>query len=628
MITNIHDSGIVYTIYSRVSTNKEAQIVSKRYQDEDLQRIGDAFKNWKHAKKDYSDDGKTGTNIFYREAFQELLRDAEGAKKFNLIVMRDVSRFARNMKDFENFIDYFHKQGVAIFFTQNNSLSNSSEGRLLLQFMAVLAEAESEQKSAYSRSGQAFRRDLGYVFGANDKYGYDLIKTGKGQSNLLKKNDKEAAIVTEIYERALNGEGIRSIVHDLHKRGIPTKHDKDWENSTVAGILHNKVYCGYVRYNTSYKKSVRDVRKKNRKKEDYVYIKSDYVDVIIDEDTFNKVQEELKSRTKVIPKAVYDENNQPIQDEDGKYIIKPVGYRPITNIYSAKLQCECNCTFKKRRMGHLTKKGTQIIGFSCYNHESGKLINGKPCGVKPFDKVKLDMMALKIFESIWGNWKEAIEKVYNLIIENYQEELDKKELPDITKIDKEIETLKRKQAKNLDKQIELEIAIEDNNNQNDVVMLQRFKELGVEYNSQLESLQNRKKEAEFIISKVKKFDKHEEFEKIKEELSKDLMKEINEFGYEEVSQSVIDEFVSKIIVHADGSFDWYINLSGGQHKPFVKNKFDKDYNKRYEISDTIIELTRFVVDIDEASEFVRSFGRRKFRKEQWQNIVANVYVEY
>ena len=55
MIQDVYDKGIVYTIYSRVSTNKEEQRISKRYQDKELQDIGNAFKDWQYCGNSYTD---------------------------------------------------------------------------------------------------------------------------------------------------------------------------------------------------------------------------------------------------------------------------------------------------------------------------------------------------------------------------------------------------------------------------------------------------------------------------------------------------------------------------------------------------------------------------------------------
>ena len=133
-------------IYARVSTEHEAQISALenqvQYYDELLERHPD----WELVER-YIDEGITGTSIHKREGFLKMMQDAEN-KKFDLVITREVSRFARNTVDTLQQTRILKTYGVEVWFTEDNIWTlNDEDGELRLSIMATLAQNESKKIS-------------------------------------------------------------------------------------------------------------------------------------------------------------------------------------------------------------------------------------------------------------------------------------------------------------------------------------------------------------------------------------------------------------------------------------------------------------------------------------------------
>ena len=604
MIQSIHDKGIVYAIYSRVSTTKEQQRISKAYQDKELQDIGASFQGWVHAKKDYTDDGKSGTNIIHRKGFQDMLKDAKGAKLFNVVIIREVSRFARCVKDFVNCLDYLHNEGVVVYFSYLNILSNDLNAKITLHVMAVLAEMQSIEKSRYSKEAHERRRELGFVFGADNKYGYNLVQTAKGESNKMVINQEEAEVVREIYEMCIGGAGLYTIAKYLNSRLVPTKNGATWSADYISDILHNKAYCGYVRYNLVYKEHALAAGVKWRNRSEHIFKKSPMVEPIISEETYQMAQESLKSRT-----ATYTKGNT----------VKARGCVPITDVYSAKMLCNCGGTFKRHRISRIKADGTYHIGYTCRNYDKGVVLEGgEKCTVTPIDKVKVDLLALKIFKEIWGCRKEAIEDAYKAISENYHKpatpegKLDKAE-----KLRREIQK-KKAFADRLFAMLERETISEED-----------FEDKYAKNQSELKSLNETLEQAEKKGGKKQTTDTR--LQAIYDLLNTDLAEETNEQGYSQISHEVINDFVTAITAYADGSFDWYIRLSGATRTPRPDNTFER-IPRDPQAMENAVKFMEIEVSYKEACDFVAAYGRKRFVYEKkgkmvWKPLKARVFIE-
>ena len=193
--------------YGRVSTEHEAQLAALENQ---MQWYDDQAKyhpNWNVLKK-YIDRGITGTQAKKRPAFMEMLEDAK-RNKFDLIVTREVCRFARNTVDTLVITRQLKEMGIEVYFVEDNIWTMDNDGELRLTIMATLAQEESRKTSERVRAGQKISRDNGVLYGNGNILGYDRL----GDTYVI--NEEQAETVRMIYDLYLNGYGFTKIVNEL-----------------------------------------------------------------------------------------------------------------------------------------------------------------------------------------------------------------------------------------------------------------------------------------------------------------------------------------------------------------------------------------------------------------------------
>lgn len=186
-------------IYARVSTEHEAQISALenqvQYYDELLSRHPELT-----LVERYIDEGITGTSIHKREGFLRMMQDAKDGK-FDLIITREVSRFARNTVDTLQQTRILKSYGVEVWFTEDNIWTlNDEDGELRLSIMATLAQNESKKISQRVKAGQMISFKNGVIYGTGNILGYDRV-----DKNHFVVNKEQAETVKRIYELYLDG---------------------------------------------------------------------------------------------------------------------------------------------------------------------------------------------------------------------------------------------------------------------------------------------------------------------------------------------------------------------------------------------------------------------------------------
>ena len=178
--------------YGRVSTEHEAQLSALQNQ---MQWYDDQLKyhsNWELVDK-YIDEGITGTQAKKRPSFLRMIKDAKEGK-FDLIVTREVCRFARNTVDTLVYTrDLKYKYGVEVYFVEDNIWTMDGDGELRLAIMATLAQEESRKTSERVKAGQKISRDNGVLYGNGNILGYDRV------NGTYVINEEQAETVRMIY---------------------------------------------------------------------------------------------------------------------------------------------------------------------------------------------------------------------------------------------------------------------------------------------------------------------------------------------------------------------------------------------------------------------------------------------
>ena len=274
--------------YCRVSTNLEIQQSSLELQMQSFENYINAKPNWTLAKI-YADKGLSGTTVKQREAFNQMIQDAENGN-IDYILAKSISRFARNTVDALNYCRKLKAKGVGIYFEEQNLDTMSASSEIILTIQAAFAQEESHSFSENMKKGIRQRFAMG-IPKWSETYGYRQI-----DDRLWEVHQEEAKVVKCIYELYLKGMGLTQIKKYLEKKEIPppqTKrtHEKNWWSHTLSTILHNEKYVGDVEMQKTYVSDFLTgtrVNNRNQKIEKY-YVKNHH-EAIIDREMFRIVQ--------------------------------------------------------------------------------------------------------------------------------------------------------------------------------------------------------------------------------------------------------------------------------------------------------------------------------------------------
>jgi len=276
--------------YCRVSTDQAEQKNSFSAQ---VEHYTNHIKNnpaWEFAGI-YADEAISGKNTAKRPEFMRMVKDAE-QKKFDLIITKSISRFARNTADCLETVRKLKLIGVAIQFEKESINTSNAESELMLSILSSVAEEELVSISQNLRWSNQRRFKQGKLMINTQRFlGYD--KDTKGH---LVINEEQAAIVRRIFNDYLSGLGLSLIAKGLRDDGVKTISGKvKWAESAISSILKNEKYVG----DALLQKTITTEFKKKRNKGDapMYYVKDSHPAIIIRKD-FEKAQELMVQRAK------------------------------------------------------------------------------------------------------------------------------------------------------------------------------------------------------------------------------------------------------------------------------------------------------------------------------------------
>ncbi len=277
--------------YARVSTDEDEQLNSYEAQVDFYTRHITSNPDWEFAGI-YADEGITGLNTKRRNGFNTMVEDAL-AGKIDLILAKSISRFARNVVDTLITARRLKEKGVEIYFEKENLYTLEGKGELLITIMASVAQEESRSISENVTWGKRKSMQDGKIALAYKHFlGYE-----KGADGLPQIVESEAQIIRRIYRLFLEGKSIRNITRLLEADGILTPQGKTkWPVTTVKSILSNEKYKGAAILQKTYTADflTKLIKKNNGEIPQYIIEKSHAA--IIDPDTWDLVQVELKRR--------------------------------------------------------------------------------------------------------------------------------------------------------------------------------------------------------------------------------------------------------------------------------------------------------------------------------------------
>lgn len=233
-------------IYARVSTEHEAQLSALGNQVQYYENILAQHPDWILYDK-YIDEGITGTSTKKRKRFMAMMEDARKGC-FDLIITREVSRFARNTVDTLQETRKLRRLGVEVYFTEDNIWTmNDEDGELRLTIMATLAQNESKKTSLRVKAGQKVSFENGVLYGNGNILGYNRV------GHELIQDPEQAETVRLIFEMYAEGMGARALTYKLEQMGRKTSMGLTrWQPGTITRIIKNPFYYGMIEYRKQY----------------------------------------------------------------------------------------------------------------------------------------------------------------------------------------------------------------------------------------------------------------------------------------------------------------------------------------------------------------------------------------
>ena len=324
--------------YCRVSTDNEDQVNSFESQQRYFRRYIEEHPDWE-LYEIFADEGISGTNTKKRKAFNRMIEEAKSGA-FDLIITKEISRFARNTLDSIYYTRELKRYGVGVIFMNDGIHTLDGDAELRLAILSSIAQEESRKTSERVKWGQKRRMEQGVVFG-RDMVGYD-VRGGK-----MYINEEGAKVVRLVFRKYVNeGKGIHVIARELREEGIPTmRYVKDWSDTVIRRMLRNEKYCGDLVQKKTYTPDFLSHEKKyNKGQEEFVIIR-DHHEPIISREMFEEANRIMDSRSESFKGKSKYSNRYP---------------------FSGKIKCGiCGSSFVARYKPR--KDGSIYKAWRCYN---------------------------------------------------------------------------------------------------------------------------------------------------------------------------------------------------------------------------------------------------------------------
>lgn len=599
---DVTDRNIRVAFYSRVSTKHEEQVSALENQLEWCQNLRLLHPNWiiPNTLLDtggiYVDEGITGTQAKKRTAFLKAISDGE-SHVYDLLVVRDVSRFARNCEESLKYTHLLKKCGIEVFFYNDGIWSNDADGELRLGIMSILAQDESRRTSEKVRAGQAISRQNGKLYGTGNILGYDLVRGESNNTYVI--NEEQAETVRRIFELYTASEpdlGIKKIssmmVEEQRKNASGVVR---WSADKISRILDNRTYAGYIGYNKSNCTDFLEHTRRKNAKTSIEYIKGDFP-AIIDDSVWQMAQRKKDKNYAVVRKMISE-------GQEKEEVLW--GKRPPKDKWVKKIRCSCNSSYKKFKWRTNQGTGEDCYGYQCNNivlHRKRDFIEKQGlsgegyCNVPSIAQWKLDFQLRLILEHIWKNPEKTVSSLLSTIQENYKECDEKSAEMETARLLREEERLKVRQKNLLDLMLDGTITKE------------QFSETQAELISKLANI---KCQIDELTGRAELVKMAEDRESIIAEIRAGLEDSI-ELNTKFIDAELIDSIVDRVVPDENFCFKWYLNFS---------SEYSKEFDAREYANYGAID-----VSFEQARAYRKSFGNF-IRPNQWKDIHAEIYIK-
>lgn len=413
---SIYDIELNVAYYARVSTEKVEQQASIKHQEEHFEDLIHSNNRWKFAGS-YIDDGISGIHADKREEFQRMLRDAK-LGKIDMIITKEISRFARNTLDSIQYTRELLSYGVCVWFQNDgiNTIDDDSEFRLTI--MAGVAQDEIRKLSSRVKFGHAQSIKNGVVLG-HRMYGYS---NNQGKLELI---PEEADMVRMVFRDYASGMSTPRIEKKLWNMGYRSFKGGKISRDVIKNIIRNPKYKGYY---CGGKVKVVDMFTKKQEflpQSEWIMFKDDgsRVPQIIDETTWKKANAYLRERGEAIKSRRTSFKNE--------------------NIFTGKLFCANDGAPYWMKQHYI--RGKEDVRWVC----SYKIKNGAAsCDSFGLAESELKEIIAELINKSSENIDSILEEYFEILQSSIKNIPDNKN--EISRLEKQIDLLKQKREKILE----------------------------------------------------------------------------------------------------------------------------------------------------------------------------------
>ena len=344
---SVYDIPLRVTFYARVSSESDEQLNSLGNQVSYYEEFIRKNSAWEYVPG-YVDEGLSAATTKKREDFHRMVEDGK-AGLFDLIITKEITRFARNTLDSILYTRELLSAGVGVFFQNDNINTFDEDSELRLTIMSGIAQDELRKLSGRVKFGHAQAIKNGVVLGNSRIFGY--VKDG----GRLIIDEDEAPMVRELFELYASGDySMKQIETLFWDKGYRNHNGKKIAHTTMSGMISNPKYKGYYVGN---KVKVIDLFTKKQKflpPEEWVMFKDEsgeIVPAIVSEELWDQANAVLKKRS---------------EDVKGRQ-----GICNHANLLTDKLYCtHCGAAYYRRES--VDRQGNKNSKWVC----SGKIKNG------------------------------------------------------------------------------------------------------------------------------------------------------------------------------------------------------------------------------------------------------------
>ena len=513
----IYDLPLRVTFYARVSTDKDEQLNSLENQVRYYEDMIRKNKAWTFVPG-YVDEGLSGISTKKRENFNRMVEDGKGGA-FDLVITKEITRFARNTLDSIQFTRGLLACGVAVYFQNDNINTLDEDSELRLTIMSGIAQDELRKLSSRVRFGHQQAIKSSVVLGNSRIFGY------KKDSKRLVIDETEAPMVRELFELyATDHYSMKQIEGIFWDRGYRNLNGNRIAHGTMSNMIANPKYKGYYVGN---KVKIVDMFTKKQKflpPEEWVMFKDEtgeIVPAIVSEALWDKANAVLRRRSEDV------KNRQGVCNHP--------------NLLTGKLFCTC-CGEPYYRRESKKVYGPNHSKWVC----SGKIKNGAgTCASFPIYESEIQPLLLEVFQDTKADADALAEEYIRL----YTEITDHSALPgQIAERQRIIANAEKKKAKLL--QLSVDGMISDRD----------FKKMTDDCNSEIDRTQQE------IDRLNRQLDAGEEYRKKTDRIRKALSDARKDAAKGIISKAFVEQYIDRILAtpQEDGSLLLDIRIFTGE----------------------------------------------------------------